>query len=363
MGYKYYVQEYAKKRADSILPVPENYPLRGDFGLNFFSDFSELTKILRKIYVDVTENPAAYECDLYPLNQEARGRGVDNESNSSLDRIVKCLRILCDCGEIKNHTLEVKAEIFNKQIKKVKNYSAIIKKLKDFGFFYQGNIFDKKVESFFVIYPDRPYIINVLKTYMDCWNDVLNDEYLKNEIKKNGYGCIAYYYGYYLFDYKVTANPKELDTMQLIKDDSYAWDEESKNTYINFYEYSKKYPTIRFSEGSYYVGKKRICTFRYDERREFLKLKLKNPDKYISEIEKLPEYLQVCFSEKVKKCWGCGCLGNNPDTCNNRIYWKLNDVDYIGCSMESFYFNDIKNEDIPRLFALLEYEYSIKRSD
>lgn len=173
-----------KKRADSILPVPENYPLRGDFGLNFFSDFSELTKILKKIYVDVTENPAAYECDLYPLNKEARGRGVDNESNSSLDRIVKCLRILCDCGEIKNHTLKVKAEIFNKQIKKVKNYSAIIKKLKDFGFFYQGNIFDKKVESFFVIYPDRPYIINVLKTYIDCWNDVLNDEYLKNEIKK-----------------------------------------------------------------------------------------------------------------------------------------------------------------------------------
>jgi len=70
MGYKYYVQEYAKKRADSILPVPENYPLRGDFGLNFFSDFSELTKILRKIYVDVTENPAAYECDLYPLKPE-----------------------------------------------------------------------------------------------------------------------------------------------------------------------------------------------------------------------------------------------------------------------------------------------------
>lgn len=96
--------------------------------------------------------------------------------------------------------------------------------------------------------------------------------------------------------------------MQLIKDDSYAWDEESKNTYINFYEYSKKYPAIRFSEGSYYVGKKRICTFRYDEKREFLKLKLKNPDKYISEIQKLPEYLQVCFSKKVKNVGAAAAL-------------------------------------------------------
>jgi len=48
MEYKYYVQEYAKKRAENILPVPNNYSLRGDFGPNFISDFTALTKILKK---------------------------------------------------------------------------------------------------------------------------------------------------------------------------------------------------------------------------------------------------------------------------------------------------------------------------
>ncbi len=362
MLYKYYVQEYAKKRVDNILPVPDNFPLRGDYGPDFISDFSVLTEILKKIYEDVIVNPAAYECDLYPLDKEARGRGSDNESNSSLDRIVKCLRTLCDCGEIENNTLKVNAKHFKKQIKKVKSYPAVLEKLNDFGFCFQDIIFDKKVEYFFIQYPDKPNIIKVLKIYMDCWNAVLNDEYLKNEIKKNGYGCIAYYYDYYLFDYKVTANPKELDPMQLIKDNCYAWDAERKNAYINFYEHSKKYPAIRFSEGNYFIRKKRICTFRYDERREFLKLKLKNPDKYISEIEKLPDYLQACFSKAAKKCWGCGCLGNKPETCNNRIYWKFDGTDYIGCSMDSFYFNDIKDKDISRLFTLLEYEYGIQKA-
>ena len=359
MENKYYVQAYAKKRIDSILPVPNNYPLRGDFGEKFISDFSALTKILKAIYADVIENPDAYKCDLYPLDQEPRGKGTDNESNSSLDRIVKCLQTLCDCGEIKANTLKVSAEQYKKQIKKIKGYSAIIEKLKDFGFCFQETIFDKNVECFLVQYTKKPNIVTTLKIYMNCWNEVLNDEYLKNEIKKNGYGCIAYYFDYYLFDYKVTANLKELDQMQSAKDDCYTWDAERRNAYLKFYEYSKKYPAIRFAKGNYFVGNKRICTFRYDDSHKFLKMKLKNPEKYMAEIEKMPEYLQECFSKKAKKCTGCGCLGNNPDACNNRIYWKFRNKEYIGCSMESFYFNDIKDKDIPYLFTLLKYEYKI----
>lgn len=363
MEYKYYVQKYAKNRAKSILPVPENYPLRGDFGPGFISDFSELTEILKKIYVDVSETPDAYECVLYPLNQEARGKGADNDSNLSLDRIVKCLRILCDCGEIQNNALCIKAADFNKQIKKVKNYSAVIEKLKYSGFVFQGNIFEKNTENFLVTYPDRGNIINVLKIYMDCWNDVLNDDYIKNEIKRNGYGCIAYYYGYYLFDYKVTANPRELSAAQLIKDESFTWDNESKEIFLSFYEHSKEYPEIRFSGGGYYIGKKRVCIFRYDNNEVFLKIKLKNPEKYINEIEKLPEHLLSCFSKNAKKCRNCGCLGKAPESCSNRIYWKINGVDYIGCSIESFYFNDVKSKDIPCLFKLLECEYGIKMNN
>jgi hypothetical protein len=164
-----------------------------------------------------------------------------------------------------------------------------------------------------------------------------------------------------LFDYKDTANPKELEPVQLIKDKCYFWNKDSAIIYMAFYEYSKNYLDIRFSDGNYYIRKNRIATFRYDDKSLFLKLKLKNPIKYAYEIEKLPKYLQECFSDKARKCRRCGCLGNNSDTCNNRILWKFDGIDYIGCSMESFYFNNIKNEDIPRLFILLEYEYSIKK--
>lgn len=234
MDYKYYVQQCAKERAGSVLPVPDSYSLRGNFGPDFISDFSKLTKILVNIYLDVAENPEIYECELYPLTQEPRGRGTDNESNGSLDRIVKCLRTLCDCGEMNNRVLAVRAADFNKQIKKIKNHSAVIKKLKGFGFEFPENIYDKTAENFFVSFPGNSGIVHALKIYMDCWNEVLTDEYLKSEIKKNGYGCIAYYYGFYLFDYKVTANPKELTAEQLVKDDCYAWDEDSKNIYKDF---------------------------------------------------------------------------------------------------------------------------------
>ncbi|MCL2672002.1 MAG: hypothetical protein FWF10_08195 [Clostridiales bacterium] len=356
MDHKYYVQAYAKKRVDAILPVPDAYPLRGEFGAGFVSEFSALTALLKRIYADAAAYPGAYACELYPLDSAPRGRGVDNESNGSLDRIVKCLRVLCDCGETEDGVLRVRARAFKKQIKKVKNHTAILEKLEEFGFCFAL----ESADCLSLAYPDRPGIIAALKIYMDCWNDVLHDEYIKSEIKRNGYGCIAYYYDYYLFDYKVTADPGELDPAQAVKDDSFTWDAERKNTYINFYEYAKKYPAIRFSNGDYYIGKKRVCTFRYDDRREFLKLKLRNPGKYIAEIERLTAHLQTCFSGAARKCSRCGCLGNDPDACNNRICWRLDGVDYVGCSMDSFYFNDIKTEDIPRLFALLACEYDIK---
>jgi hypothetical protein len=361
MEIKYYVQEYARKRVESILPVPNNYHLRGDFGSKFISDFSALTELLKEIYMDVIKSPCSYKCDLYPLDQEPRGKGTDNESNNSLDRIVKCLKTLCDCGEIKGNTLKIDGREFKKQIKRIKNYSTIIEKLKDFGFCFPENIFDKNTENFFVQNTNKPDIINTIKIYMNCWNEVLNDEYLKHEIKKNGYGCIAYYYDFFLFDYKVTANPQELNELQSVQDDCYIWDSERKNVYIKFYEISKEYPTIHFAKGNYFIGKKRICTFRYDNSQRFLKMKLKNPGKYITVIEKLPEYLQECFSKKAIQCSRCGCLGNNPDTCNNKIHWNFKGNDYIGCSMDSFYFNDIKVKDIQYLFTLLEYDYNIEK--
>jgi len=355
MEYKYYIQEYAKKRVDNILPVPSDYSLKGNFGSNFISNFSELTELLKGIYKDVIKNPDAYKCDLYPLDQEPRGKqGIDNESNTSLDRIVKCLRTLCDCGELKGKKLKVNVTQFKKQIKKVKDYSAIMEKMKVFGFQFQETNDKNIIKNI-----NNPNIIPTMKIYMNCWNDVLNDEYLKSEIKKNGYGCIAYYYDFYLFDYKVTANPRKLDELQAVKDDCYTWDKDKKNTYIKFYEYSKKYSAIHFTKGNYFIGKKRICTF-YDCSGNFMKLKLKKLLNYMTEIEKLPENLQECFSEKASKCTRCGCLGNNPDTCSNKIIWNFNGKKYIGCSMGSFYFNNIKEKDIPLLFKLLEYEYKIK---
>jgi len=252
--------------------------------------------------------------------------------------------------------LRVRARAFQKQIKKVKSHTAILERLEEFGFCFALG----PAGCLSVTYPDRPGIIAALKIYMDCWNDVLRDEYIKSEIKRNGYGCIAYHYDFYLFDYKVTADPAALDPMLSARDFCYAWDAERKDAYLRFYEYAQKYPAIRFSKGDYYIGKKRVCTFRHDDRCEFLKLKLRNPGKYIAEIERLPGHLQACFSGAARKCSRCACLGNDPDTCNNRICWRLNGVDYVGCSMESFYFNDIEAEDIPRLFALLACEYDIK---
>ena len=237
-----------------------------------------------------------------------------------------------------------------------------MEKLNGFGFSYQESIFDKNTKYFYVSYPQKPYIIGIIKIYMNCWNDVLVDEYLKSEIKRNGYGCLPYYFDFYLFDYKVTANPQELKPLQIIKDKSYFCNKDRVDFYLAFYEYSKKYSAIRFSDGNYYIKKNRVVIFWYNDRQGLLKLKLKNPNKYITALENLPKNLQECFSNKAIKCHRCGCLGNNPDICNNRILWKLNDIDYIGCSMDNFYLHDIKIEDIPHIFSLLEHEYGLKKN-
>jgi len=74
-------------------------------------------------------------------------------------------------------------------------------RLTDFGFAFSdfsGKPFDKTVDTFTVEYPDDPEIIDTVKIYCDCRDNIKIET-----AKGNGNN---FHHNFYLCDYKITAD-------------------------------------------------------------------------------------------------------------------------------------------------------------
>ncbi len=265
--YKFHAQYQAIEYANSILPIPENYPLREGLDKNFRDNFKELTELARVIYHDIAENPEEYGVLLYDINDCNNGRiglfcpGPVLDSWKSLRRPVDIIYALSCSGEIKGEVLKVDARVLASKIKEMKlsRYNLILDRLANIGFIFEGYA-NKKIQDDFITvsYPQNPKIIKTLKTYCNCRNV---EESQKIHIKTD--------MNFYTFDYKFTADLSVLPEIDWVRDKVFTWDTNAKEFYLAFYQYMKKNTNVIYKSddfhSDFYINGQMAAKIRYED--------------------------------------------------------------------------------------------------
>ena len=382
MKYMYHAQYQANEYANSILPVPSDYPLNQALPNDFRSDFIQLVELAKKMYRDMAENPEAYGVMLLDINVcvDRVYSGPILESHRSIQRLGDVLFILFDIGEESDNELIVDVEALKLALKtnrkdcstsKVSKYDGIFERLIALGFEifgYQNGKFSKGIERIRISYPKNPKIVKTLKIYCNCR---LNSQY-KDSDKS-----------FYLFDYKFTADISAMSDLTLIEENIHNNDNYFKKIYLEIYKCLSKYKNIKFDGEDFYYGKKRIGYFRYEDhwRRDvsyitdpeywniivkdknvvpMLNIQITKRDNYTELFNTLPthtiEFMKKC---NCRDCDAFKHLKVNKD-CPFHLRWSYDGIDYVSCNFECFNIKYPKVEDILIYVDILASEYKLK---
>ncbi|MCL2361678.1 MAG: hypothetical protein FWC73_07695 [Defluviitaleaceae bacterium] len=374
MEYRYHCQHAAEATANTILPVPEKYPLADGLPDDFREHFSQLCVLMKNMYLDMAKQPSAYglvltDYALQGTDSQSKERGLVLKSRNSVNRLPDTLFRLSQSGEVCNHQLIISLPVFKESLKQtescivspVSKYHLILSRLVDFGFTisdFNGKPFGKTINSFTVEYPDMPELIDTLKTFCDYWYEYKvrqSQRALKDRSSLTYKGKPAlHYYSHMNFDFRFTADQDKIPTQEWIRYElkSQGCAEERIGFLVAFYEYSLKYTDVMY-DGNYFIESKRIAQVHDN----FI-LKLKNPDNYIEEIAAMPKILHDCFAKS--SCRFCNFQGATREHCKYRLHWTYNDTSQTGCAFASFAFPDTDVNLVPYYWRLLELEYGLR---
>ena len=381
MKYKYHAQYQANEYANSILPVPSDYPLNQALPNDFRNDFAQLVELAKIMYRDLAEKPEAYGVMLLDINVyvDKVYSGPILDSYHSIRRLVDVLFILFDTGNESNNELIVDVEALKLALKtnrkdcltsKVSKYDGIFDRLIAFGFEivgYENGKFSKGVEQIRVSFPKNPKLIETLKVYSNCR---LNSQYKDSD--KN----------FYYFDYKFTADIDAIPDLTLAQERIHNNDSYFQNIYLQLHDCLLKYKNIMF-DGDCYYGKKRIAYFKYEDhwRRgvsyqtdpeywnvitkdkgvvPMLNIQMKKRDDYTEVFKTLP-MRTIDFMKKCN-CHSCSAYSHLKvdKDCPFQVKWSYEEIDYVSCSFECFNIKNPKIEDIPIFVELIVSEYKLK---
>lgn len=377
MDYKYHIQYQAIERANAILPVPEDYPLKSGITDKFRAEFSQLCELVKNIYLDIAENPEVYGLpliDAYEQNGKQISWGPIGASSRSLYKPVEMLYILSCSGKMDDCTLRVHIQTFKDNIKKGKftGYNLILNRLTYVGFIFEGYTekgFAKGNEYFTVSFPSNPEIMKTLKAYCDC-RETIEKEYVREDRSD-------FERSFHICDYKYTADLVALPGIVWAKDKTHSWDDEAKTFYVAFYEQAVKIQKIKYS-GDFYKGSKTIAKLRYEDdlwkqdvgyftNSEYRDIITRGMKTYFALIlylpikgdknrfNSLPSHLIEYM--KSKKCQDCnafaGQKAKNDGKCTHTVEWSHNGQEYRSCSYYCFHFENPRVEDISAYCSLL----------
>jgi len=377
MSYGYHVQKTAEKLANSMFPVPVDYPVKNGLPWDYPKHFSYFHKLMKSIHFDMAKQPEAYGLKL--VDMESKDKDLIRKGSNSIHRLFDTLYCLAACGIVENHQLKVSADRFKAAIKKpqsvgsaaVSKYELVLSRLVDFGFSisdFNGKAFGKDIEHFVVEYPAYPQLADTIKQFYDCWIDLFAEIRASNSQVR--VRPTEYHHRAYIFDYKVTANLENITVKQWLSDEAkYHGTSDADNAFLTaFYNYSLNYEGLTFN-GDYYKKTKRIVRdMRGDSsyNRCAIQIYLKNMGKYAKEIASMPQKIQRMFATDY--CFDC------HETCRTRFSWEYDDTTYRGCGHYCFEIvkastspHSSKLQDgfdmdlIPYYWRLLELEYGLHK--
>ena len=374
MKYKYYCQHEAELIANSILPVPDDYPLANGLSKNFRKHFSQLRDLVKEIYLDMAKQPESYglvltDYNLQSVDKKSKEHVLIMKSKNSVNRLPDTLFRLSQNGEVNNHQLIVSLPTFKESLKQtaayglsvVTKYELILSRLVDFGFSisdFNGKPFAKTVDSFTIEYPDAPELVDTLKTFCDLWheNKIRQQQDAPTRVAARVRPALNYY-GHVNFDFRFTADQDKIPMSEWIGYDlqSQGYIDERISFYTAFYDYSLRFTNIKY-DGNYFLDSKRIVHLGY----KCLRLILKNLDNYMDEITAMPEVLRDVFENM--HCGFCGFQGATREHCKFRLHWTYNDTQRAGCAHACFVFPDEDATLVPYYWRLLELEYGLTKN-
>jgi len=373
MEYKYHCQHEAESIANSIMPVPENYPLANGLPDDFREHFSQLCALIKNMYLDMAKQPEAYGLVLtdYALQEagsQSKETGLIRKSRNSVNRLFDTLYRMAQCGEVRSHQLVVSLPMFRELIKQaegngaspVTKYELILARLADFGFVisdFAGKPFAKTRESFTVEYPDLPKLIDTLKSYVGCRHEVRQSQQaLKDRSSLTFKGKpVLPYYNAQKFDFRYTADQDKIPMQKWIEYElqSQGCTEENIRFQVAFYEFSLQYTNVKY-DGNYFYKSKRIAQVW----KNGFSLKLRNMDDYMDEIAAMPESVKKCFVKS--NCRRvCGFQGGTEEYCKYRLHWTYYGTPHEGCAFSCFNFDDMDKTLVLYYWRLLELEYKL----
>ncbi|MCL2531384.1 MAG: hypothetical protein FWE40_04435 [Oscillospiraceae bacterium] len=375
MEYKYHCQHAAELIANSMLPVPEDYPLANGLPDDFIEHFTQLRNLIKDIYLDMAKQPEAYglvltDYNLQSADKKSKEYALAMKSKNSVNRLPDTLFRLSQNGEVHNHQLIVSLPSFKESLKQtatyglsaVTKYELILSRLVDFGFSisgFNGKPFAKTVDSFTVEYPDTPELIDTLKTFCDLWHEnKIRQQQEAPALVASRVKPALHYGGHMNFDFRFTADQDKILMCEWIRCElqSQGYSEDRICFYTAFYDYSIKYTDMQYN-GDYYVNAKRIVHLGY----KCLRLILKNPNNYMDEITTMPEVIRDVFANM--HCRFCNFQGATKEHCKFQFHWTYNDAPRAGCAHTCFIFPDNDATLVPYYWRLLELEYDINMED
>ncbi|MCL2406405.1 MAG: hypothetical protein FWC95_00605 [Defluviitaleaceae bacterium] len=378
--YKYYCQQHAERIANTILPIPEDYPLASGLPIDFSKKFTQFCELAKSIYRDIAKNPEGYGCKLVPV--EEIDSDVIKAGNRTVSRAVDTLFALFKSAHLHNNTLTVPVQDFLKQIKgrnreeaeiqrPVPKYEKVLLRLTEFGFVFSnfnGKPFSKNIETFDVEYPDDPVMMNTMKLYFECWDTLWFSEIaarlavrkIKSSSAKSENSPFEGWQAWFHFDYKITADRAKIPLRQWVVDNIHQTEQsrQMRDFAITFYDYSTCYPDIKFNianaAGEYFYKSARIARTLYGR----LSLKLPKVDKSMSGILAMPDTVRNEFKKDHPGCCNKVKGGGN---CTHSFKWKFDGVEYCGCPQQCFLFDDLRIDLVPGYWELLKLQYNLRQ--
>ena len=383
MRYKYHVQYQAIERANRILPIPTDYPLRPGLAEAFRPELTQLAEFARAMYLDMAENPEAYGLLLVDASEQNNRQitwGILRDSADSVKRPLEILYVMARSGEMDGAALKVHLPTFKTNIKEVSpaklldKYAVVLNRLAEFGFVFDGFAekgFAKRLEYLAVSFPSNPGIIGALKRYCDC-RAAIGEE--KERVKED---WNDFRDNFYSIDYKYTADLAALPESAWVRDKTRLWDDEAREFYAAFYARAMQHPKFRYA-GDFFQGSKLIAKLRYEDDYwkqdvgvftdpEYRDIITKGMTIYFALILYLPvkgdkgrfDSLPPHIIEymKGKKCQDCDAFASrkakNGGKCPHTVAWAHGGEEFRSCSYYCFHFENPKVEDIPAYCGLL----------
>lgn len=358
MEHIYHVQNEVVSYYKHIPIVPEDVAIDEKLLFDmtesqYIENLSYFTELMKSIYKDMEVRPIEYgllTIDINQINENKADGNLAKASWRSVKRLGDVIAMIGKLGEVDGDKLRLSVTTFKDSLKKIDKLSLILNRLIDFGFLitdYNGKGFNKGTETFYISYPKKPLLMRIVKAY------AISEPYHNDDPHE-----------FYYFDYKRLANREKLPAHCVSNDLAALISEESGNLLsgINkcFVDELGLLPHYKDDSIEYYYKKKRVARFVIDFHNldVVLILKLKDMDKYIDQIGKLPDNLKKYFLNG--NCKYCGCQNSTAEYCKYRISWTLNSRKYNACNFAVFNFYNPKRADAEYFINLMKFEYKIQ---